>query len=283
MRNLAFTMAFGDERYMRMARALERSISQYSPNTEFKIFAKNDFTPYSEGLPKRRKLYPKDFKYPKIEVMTKLSDPDTRYMFIDADAFVFGDLSPYFEQIKPNELTVEYVYNGKNGWAGVPNLQFSTRCKEAGLNGVEPYSLNSGFMMWQGKMPCFSTALELIKNVTINDSKGQKGDEYYYCAAIQLSKTIINPLDYEKVHLGKFWNGKIKMKGDRLVCSAYPKNDRIIQHYGNHNYDNPHVKRLLRKFGVCGYDVKGWIRYKNLELRSLVKSSLGLVRMRPPQ
>jgi hypothetical protein len=107
------------------------------------------------------------------------------------------------------------------------------------------------------------------------DPKGLKGDEYYYCAAIQLSDVDIVPLDYDKIPLGKFWNGKIGFDGEKLTCSAYPKNDRIIQHYGNHNFDNPYVKKILRSYGVWGYDPKGWLKYKKLQFKELIKSVIG--------
>ena len=67
MRNVAFTIAFGNGKYMQMAEALKATIEKYSPGVEFLIFKDGDFTPFEEGLPKGRKLYPKDYKYPKIE------------------------------------------------------------------------------------------------------------------------------------------------------------------------------------------------------------------------
>jgi len=196
MKRVAFTIAFGKKRYEIMARALEQTIRKYAPGVDFIIFTEEDITPYAEGLPQGRKLYPKDYKYPKIEIMTKLRDPDTQYLFIDADCFVFCDLNHVFERIEPGKLLMHWVYKEDGTWAGFEDLNFVEGWKQAGIGGLEPYSLNSGFIAWQGHMPCFDKAFELIKDYTVvADDKGRRGDEYYYCAGIQLTNTAVIPTD----------------------------------------------------------------------------------------
>jgi|GEM_PF-4885033 len=271
MKKLAFTIAFGPKKYTNMARALQESISRYSPGIEFRIFDDSDITPYEQALPNDRKLHPKDYKYPKLEIMSKMQDPDTRYMYIDADAFVFGDISPYFDLIDNDELMIEYVYNGSNGWAGINKFQFIDRCEEAGLPGLEPYSINSGFIVWQGKQQCFETALKLILDKTLNDLKGRKGDEYYLCAGIQLSKTRVKPINYDVVKLGKLWNGDVSYKDGMLACTAYPNKDLIIQHYGNNNYNNPAIQKVLQDFGLRDYSFKQYLVYLGQRLKKLVR------------
>lgn len=274
MKKLAFTIAFGAERYTKMAKALEASFKKNTPGVEFKIFTEKDITDFNEGLPKDRELYAKDYKYPKIEIMSKLMDPDTKYMFIDADTFVTGNIEPYFDLIKNNQLMIEYVYNGDSGWAGINNLQFSRACSEAGIDGIEPYSINSGFIVWHGRQTCFDYALNLIKSKTINDPKGRKGDEYYICAGIQKTNTDVVPIDYSIVKLGKYWNGKLSIERDSLICSFYPQKDRIIQHYGNNNFDSPNVQKTLKKYGVNGFSYKGYFLYKKITFKNIIKKIL---------
>ena len=50
------------------------------------------------------------------------------------------------------------------------------------------------------------------------------------------------------IKVGKFWGGSIGFDGTKLTSSRYPKNDRIIQHYGNDNYCNPNVQKILRAY-----------------------------------
>lgn len=246
MKRVIFTIAFGKKRYEIMARALGKTLEQYAPDAEFIIFGDDDVTPYSEGLPTGRKLYPKDYKYPKIEIMTRLRDPDTQYMFIDADCFVFCNLDHMFERIEPGKLLMHWVYNEDGTWAGLPDLRFVEAWAKEGVTGLEPYSLNSGFIGWQGHMECFDKALDLIKTKTVMaDDKGRRGDEYYYCAGIQLTKTpVISTEDFEN-ELGMLWRGDLGYKDGRLTCDYYERTP-LIQHYGNPNWANKHVQRIIR-------------------------------------
>ena len=61
---------------------------------------------------------------------------------------------------------IEYVYRGDNGWANIKGLQFHKVAEKAGILGIEPYSINSGFIAWHGNQPGFAKALDLIKSVT---------------------------------------------------------------------------------------------------------------------
>lgn len=247
MKRVAFTIAFGKKRYEIMARALGETVARHSPGVEFRIFGDADITPYHEGLPRGRRLYPKDYKYPKIEIMTKLRDPDTQYLFIDADCFVFCSLDSMFERIEAGKLLMHWVYNEDGSWAGIPALRFAEAWAQEGVEGLEPFSLNSGFIGWQGHMPCFDKALELIKTKTVMaDDKGRRGDEYYYCAGIQLTRTDVVSTESFPNELGMFWRGRIGYQGGRLTCAAYPEG-RLIQHYGNPNWSNRHVQRVIRE------------------------------------
>jgi len=249
MKKIAFTVAFGSDIYINMANCLKKTVNLYSPSVDFKILGEGFYTPFNSTLKDTNHL-PKDFKSPKLEIFTKLNDPDAIYMYIDADSFVFGDLNPYFDLIEDDELIIEYVYSGKNGWAGNKKLDFVNACEKAGIKGMKPFSINSGFMIWKNQKKCFEYALDLIKNKTIDDEKGRVGDEYYLCAGLQLAKTKIKPLNYNEVKIGKFWNGSIKYKNKRLICSSYPANDRIIQHYGNSNYFNLEVKKVFKSLNA---------------------------------
>ncbi len=245
MKRVAFTIAFGKRRYKIMARALAETMKRYAPDVEFIIFTEEDVTPYEEGLPKGRQLYPKDYKYPKIEIMTKLRDPDTQYLFIDADCFVFTDLDHIYNRIEPGKLLMHWVHNEDGTWAGIKELNFVDAWAQAGFEGLEPYSLNSGFISWQGHMECFDKALELIKNVSVTaDDKGKRGDEYYYCAGIQLTKTPVISTESFDNELGMFWRGKIGKEDGKLTCDYYDKT-KLIQHYGAHNWANLHVQSII--------------------------------------
>ena len=123
------------------------------------------------------------------------------------------------------------------------------RAKEAGLQGIKPYSINSGFIVWQGNQNCFEDAKFLIKNFLIDDAKGRKGDEYYLCAALQRCNTQIVPIDYNKVKIVKMWNGKIRFKNKKLKSNLY-EDQRHIFHYGNQNYDHPNICKAMSEMGI---------------------------------
>lgn len=282
MKKVAFTIAFGKEKYQRMARCLKATVEEYSPGVEFRIYGQDDFTPLSEGLPKDRDLYPKDYKYPKVEIMSRLTEPDTKYMFIDADAFVFGDIGPYFDLLEENQVIIEYVYRGDSGWAGESKLQFHKVCADVGLENIEPYSINSGFIMWHGAQEGFAKALQFIKEFTFDDVKGRVGDEYYFCAGLQAARANIKPLDYDVIKIGKFWRGRVGFDGERLTSTRYPANDRIIQHYGNRNYYNPHVQKIMHRYGEGEHSWPEWYAYHRYELKKSVRAlaiKLGLKKL----
>ena len=48
MKCKAFTVAFGDEKYLKMAKALKRSIEIYSPSIDFEIIDESHLTPISK-------------------------------------------------------------------------------------------------------------------------------------------------------------------------------------------------------------------------------------------
>ena len=141
---------------------------------------------------------------------------------------------------------IEYVYHGDNGWNNQSKLQFTKACSKAGLFGIEPYSINGGFFMWHGYQKGFQNAYKFLKEYTFEDPKGLDGEEYYYCAGLQLAKSNIKPLDYDQIKIGKMWGGRISFKDGRLISSRYPNNDRLIQHYGALNYCHPSVQKMLR-------------------------------------
>ena len=246
-KTLFFTVAFGNKRYKNMALALRESFLQYNSNFEFNIFDEKDFTPSAEFLKGKKKIYPKDYKYAKFEIMHNLNDENTNYIFIDADSFVFSDISYYLNFIKKNYLTIEYKYDGDLGWNKIKQYNFVKRCDEAGLKNMEPYSLNGGFMMWRGKVGCFNEILKIIKNYDILDSKGITGEEYYLCAAIQRSRTNINPINYSQNNFVKLWNYNFKFHNDNLYIFGLQKKFDIV-HYGNFNYFNSNIQKLLKKF-----------------------------------
>ena len=155
-----------------------------------------------------------------------------------------------FDLIEKNQIIIEYVFRDMQGWAGDPSLQFHSVCAEAGLSSILPYSINSGFIMWNGYQSGFKKALDLIQSITLFDPKGLKGDEYYICAGLQMESAKIKPIDYNLIKLGKFWNGDISLRNDKLVCTAYPLDDRLIHHYGNGNFYHPSVQKILREHGL---------------------------------
>lgn len=269
MKNIAFTIAF-NEKYKIMARALKASIERYCKDLEFIIYSDGDFTPYEKGLPKDRHLYPKDYKYPKLEILSLMKDSDIRYMFLDADSLVFGDIYEYFNLINPGELMIEYVYCGNSGWAKRGKYDFVKACQKSGLNNMEPYSINSGFILWQGEQKCFEKSLELIKNYTFEDKKGKTGDEYYLCAGIQLAGTNVIPINYDNIKLGKYWNGNIALKDNYLVCDYYNNDKKLIVHYGNNNYYNHSVRTGIKEYTDCTFEFSDYFIYKWLQIRKLL-------------
>ena len=245
-KNLAFTIAFGELKYKSMAEICKKSFEQKNPNIEFKIFSDGDFTPY-KNIGKKL-VHPKDFKYPKLELFTKLKNKNTNYMFIDADSIVNTDLSKYFNSIKDDELTIEYKLNPTGYWANIKNLNFVDTCKKAGLENIKPYSINSGFLMWSGHQSCFDKAFEYILNYNLNDKKGLNGDEYYLCAAIQRCNTKINPLDYKKFKICKLWNENFRFQKNELIISNKSSKEFDIIHYGNDNFYNLDLFKTLQKY-----------------------------------
>ena len=254
-KNLFFTVAFGSKRYKNMALALKKSFLFLNPNFEFKIFDERDFTSSDKFL-KGKKIYPKDYKYAKFEIMNNLKEDNTNYIFIDADSFVMSDVSYYLNFIKDNHLTIEYKYDGDHGWNKIKKYDFIKRCEEAGLGDLKPYSLNGGFMMWRGKLKCFSETVRIIRNYDILDSKGTTGEEYYLSAGIQKSNTNVNPIDYSKNNFVKLWNYQFYVKDLNFFINGY--DDKLdIVHYGNFNYYNKNIQKLMKKFNPdIEFDVK---------------------------
>ena len=79
-------------------------------------------------------------------------------------------------------------------------------------------------MMWRGKVECFNEILKIIKNYDILDSKGLTGEEYYLCAAIQRSRTNINPINYSQNNFVKLWNYNFKFHNNNLYIFGLQKN-----------------------------------------------------------
>ena len=71
MKKIAFTVAFGSDIYINMANCLKKTVNLYSPSVDFKIFG-DFYTPFNSKLKDKNQL-PKDFKYPKLEIFTKLN------------------------------------------------------------------------------------------------------------------------------------------------------------------------------------------------------------------
>ena len=171
-------------------------------------------------------------------------------MFIDADSIINNNLSKYFDTINEGELTIEYRLNKTGFWANINNLNFVETCKKAGLNNIKPYSINSGFLMWRGHQMCFDKALEYILNYNLDDKKGLNGDEYYLCAAIQKCNTKINQLNYEKFKICKLWNENFKFTKNDLIISNKSSKEFDIIHYGNHNYYDLDLFKMLQKYNI---------------------------------
>ena len=159
---------------------------------------------------------------------------------------------PLINSLKNEFKNTNFYYLGshENHFnSSLKDLNFQLRSKEAGLEGIKPYSINSGFIVWQGKQNCFNDALYLIKNILIDDEKGRNGDEYYLCAALQRCNTQIVPIDYDKVKIVKMWNGKISYKNKKLKSDLY-SDKRDIFHYGNQNYNHPSIFRAMDELGI---------------------------------
>jgi hypothetical protein len=268
--NLFFTVAFGNKRYKNMALALKKSFLQHNPKSKFKIFDENDFTPSKKFLKEKKKIYPKDYKYAKFEIMSNLTEQNTNYIFIDADSFVMSDISYYLNFIKDNHLTIEYKYDGSLGWNKISKYNFLKSCDEAGLKNIEPYSLNGGFMMWRGKIKCFHETVRTIRNYDILDGKGTTGEEYYLSVAIQKSKTNINPIDYNKNNFIKLWNYKFYVKNFKLFINGSNDKQDIV-HYGNFNYYNSDIQKLLKRFNP---DIKFDLKDKVYTTLQMLKNML---------
>ena len=102
-------------------------------------------------------------------------------------------------------------------------------------------------MMWRGKLKCFSETVRIIRNYDILDSKGTTGEEYYLSAGIQKSNTNVNPIDYSKNNFVKLWNYQFYVKDLNFFINGY--DDKLdIVHYGNFNYYNKNIQKLLKKF-----------------------------------
>jgi len=245
-KNLAFTIAYGPKRFKDMATTLKKSFKFWNPNIDFKIFGEESITPMSEI--KKKKFYPKDFKRPKLEILSKLKDPNINYMFIDADAVVENNLSKYFQMINEDNLIIEYKYNNSGYWSNIKNLNFVETCKKAGLENLLPYSINSGIIMWRGYKSCFKLSLEYILKYDLYDKKGLSGDEYYLCAAIQKCKTQIEPINYSKIKICKLWNETFTVKKNKVYVQNLNQSNFDIIHYGNHNYFNLKVLKILKKY-----------------------------------
>ncbi len=267
---LFFTVAFGKKRYFDMATALKKSFQLNNPNYEFKIFDESHITPSKEFLKGKKEIYPKDFKYAKFEVMSKLNDENINYVFIDADSFIVKDISSYLKFIKKNHLTIEYKYDGDQGWNKISKFNFVKRCEEAGIKNIKPYSLNGGFMMWRGKLHCFEETVNLIKNFDILDSKGTTGEEYYLCAGIQKSNTKVYPINYEENNFVKLWNHRFYIKNSKIFIKNYEKTFDIL-HYGNFNYYNFHIQKMIKNYYP---DASFSLRDKTYTLLKLFKKML---------
>lgn len=269
-KNLAFTISYGEKRFKYMAETLKKSFKYWNPETEFKIFGEELITPISKI--KKKKIYPKDLKRPKLEILSKLNDPNTNYIFIDADSIVENNISKYYELINDDELIIEYRYNKSGYWADLNNLNFVDVCKSAGLGDFLPYSINSGIIMWRGHKSCFKKSLDYILEYDLNDSKGLKGDEYYLCAAIQKCKTKINPINYSKMKICKLWNEKFEIRNNKINLINSNLNSFDIIHYGNHNYFNLKVYKILKKYNSnIKVDIQYFIKALILILKGAIK------------
>lgn len=240
MRNLAITLAFGKRKYRKMAKLLEIGVRTFSPETEFRVLSANDI----DARPVRRR---KDRCRGKLELLAQCNDPDTRYIFIDSDTFVFCDLGPLFDLIRKDTITLHWKESPGGKWAGIQELDFPRRCREAGIEGnIEAYNINSGFMLWQGGTDVFGKALELFDAYDIQDWKGMGGDEYYICAAIQLTGVQVQSIDrYDANEMRFYWRGNLSVKDGMLFSDAYETQGKI-QHYGAGNFKNKHVQKVAK-------------------------------------
>jgi len=242
---LFFTIAFGSKRYFDMANALKNSFEKSNPEFEFKIFNEKFITPKKQHLKGKKKIFPKDYKYAKFEILKNLNDPNKKYIFIDADSIVLKNLSYLTNFIKKDVLTIEYKFDGNKGWNKISKYNFVKCCNDSGLDDIKPYSLNGGFMMWKGKIKCFQKTIDFLKKYDFNDSKGLTGEEYYLCAAIQHSKTNIFPINYNRVKLLKLWNFDFRVNNSKILINNNIINYDIV-HYGNFNFYNIHMQRMIK-------------------------------------
>lgn len=239
MRNLAFTIAYGSRKYLKMARVLRTCMEKYSPGVEFAVYSDAGLAPCNLPYPRR------SFRG-KLELCANLCEPDTRYMFIDCDSFVFADLASLFERAEPGAFVIDWLQSPNGTWSGAPDLNFAGACRRAGISGVGPFQINSGFMMWRGKTPVFDRALELFDTVDLADRKGRRDDEYYVCAAIQTAGVKIISLREQSWNpVGYYWEGNLSMRDDRLHSDAFERQG-VVQHYGGAFWKRPQVQQVAR-------------------------------------
>lgn len=244
MRDLAFTIVYGSGRasrkYRKMAKILETGVKTFSPDTEFRVFTGDDI----QDRPFVRR---KDKFRGKLEICRKCNDPDTRYIYMDSDTFVFCDLEPMFDIIEEDAITLIWKESPGGKWAGREDLDFPLGCKRAGIEGeIQAYNLNGGFMMWDGGTDIFERALYLFDNYNIPDWKGTYDDEYYICAAIQLSGVKVRNIeDYEANEMRPYWLGNVSVKDGMLFSDAFKVQGRI-QHYGTQKWKSKPVQTVAR-------------------------------------
>ncbi len=239
MKRIVFTIAYWKEKYTHMAEVLKKSIEKYSPNTEFKIFT-------DEHITKVPIFQQKDNWRWKIEICKNLNDPNTQYMFIDADSFVFCDLNPLFNCIEHWKIIISWQKSPHWKWDWVQELDFPLACKNAWIeNDMKAYHLNSWFMIWQWWIHCFDKALEVFDAYTFDDWKWRRDDEYYINAWIQLTNTWVIPLQNQSIiPLKVYWVWNLSIRNWKLHSSKH-KNQWDIQHYWGQNYENYFVKKII--------------------------------------
>jgi uncharacterized CHY-type Zn-finger protein len=244
MRDVAFTTVYGSKKaqrkYRRMAKLLEIGVRTFSPQTEFRVFTGSDFED-------RPIVKIKDRFRGKLEICRKCNDPDTRYMYMDADTFVFCDLEPMLNLNEEGTIALLWKKSPGGKWAGREDLDFRLGCKRAGIEGdIQAYQLNAGFMMWHGGIDVFDRALHLFDNYDIPDWKGTHDDEYYICAAIQHSDVKVrNVEDLEANEMRPYWLGTVSVKDCMLYSDAFTTQGRI-QHYGMQNWKSKPVQTVAR-------------------------------------
>jgi len=251
MKRVVFTIAYGNRRYKEMAEVLKICMDRYCPNLEFRIYDERHISP----MKVRNPVVPKDSRRGKLDICAQLQDPDTQYLYLDCDMFVFCDLSPLFDYIEKDSIIITWRKSPGGKWDSREDLDFPLRCNQAGIKGkIEAYHINGGFFLWQGGIDVFSKTLELFDNYDIPDWKGLKGDEYYICAAIQLTKTKPIPLqDIEKNPLRVYWLGNISVKNG-ILFSDFNEKQGLVQHYGSNHWDKPYVQQVARSILENSYE-----------------------------